>query len=95
MNTTEVDNGSRWIQDTTETSIISVDVNQERYLVKWDELSYLHCSWETKEDLLELCTNGEQSLAEFTEKNVDGMLYGEEERNGGVSAYLSCLATFI
>ena len=86
INTTEIDKGSRWIQEpTTAHDIQSYYGNQERYLIKWSGLSYLHCSWETKEDLLELCTNGEECFAQFEERTVDGFLYRGDERKDGAS----------
>jgi hypothetical protein len=55
MNTSEIDDGSRWFQK--ETSKDDLDKFEERFLVKWADLSFLHCSWERKADMLEQAEN--------------------------------------
>ena len=59
MNTTEVTYGSRWFQDSSEKEDESEkkkeDPNafEERFLVKWANLSFVHVSWETQTDLVD------------------------------------------
>jgi len=65
MNTSEVDNGSRWFQDSGESSEEDEMKFEERYLVKWSGLSFLHCSWETKEDLIDQVDNAKTYLTIF------------------------------
>eukprot|EP00804_Cyclotella_cryptica_P025678 CCRYP_002891-RD/>CCRYP_002891-RD protein AED:0.05 eAED:0.05 QI:284/1/1/1/1/1/17/975/2223 len=81
INTTEISNGSRWIQEN------SPDENpnkyEERFLVKWQDLSYLHCSWETERDLVEFCEGAKQRLNTFFKKSVGGLLYEADERLDG------------
>ena len=53
MNTTEITDGSCWFQP-EEDHMASPEVSQqveERFLVKWNGLSYMHVSWETQADL--------------------------------------------
>jgi len=82
MNTSEVDNGSRWFQESTEVDK-SLDTYEERYLVKWNGLSYLHCSWETKEDLLELIETASTHLRNFFSKSRGGYYFSADERGDG------------
>lgn len=54
INTSEIDNGSRWFQE--EAYVVDegeLDKYEERFLVKWADLSFLHCSWEKEADLLD------------------------------------------
>jgi hypothetical protein len=109
MNTTEITNGSRWIQgdgvapspptasvaeDAGEAAAAAaaaavggpvVDKYEERFLVKWDDLSYLHCSWETERDLVEFCDGAKNRLTTFFRKAEGGLLYVADERLDGVS----------
>lgn len=85
MNTSAISDGSRWEHNTPETNQTK---RQERFLVKWTDLSYLHCSWETKNDLLK-CPAAKQKLSMFHKKSVDGLLYSADERGDGVSLRLS------
>ena len=82
MNTTEITNGSRWIQEETDR-----DPNkfEERFLVKWEGLSFLHCSWETQKDLVEFCEGAKTKLSTFFRKADNGLLYDADERLDGVS----------
>lgn len=81
MNTSEIDHGSRWFQQCDENS--DDEVFEERFLVKWSEFSYLHCSWETQEDLIDQVENAKNYLSTFFRKSVNGYLYSPEERNDG------------
>ena len=85
MNTTEITNGSRWLQDAVDADD-NRDRYEERYLIKWDNLSYLHCSWETEPDLVELCDGARTRLGTFFRKAQGGLLFGQDERLDGVSS---------
>ena len=89
MNTSEITNGSRWIQE-EDTSVDPETKYEERYLVKWDNLSFLHCSWETEKDLVEFCEGAKARISTFFRKQVDGCLYEPDERLDGVSNLYSC-----
>ena len=80
MNTTEVTDGSRWFQEPTD---LQEDDSEERFLVKWRDLSMLHCSWETKRDLLAEVENPRPYFSTFQRKNVDGLIFDEDERRDG------------
>ena len=89
MNTTEITNGSRWIQEVDE----SVDLDntyEERFLVKWNDLSFLHCSWETEKDLAEFCEGAKARLSTFFRKAHNGLLYDADERLDGVRKIIIC-----
>lgn len=83
-NTTEITDGSRWIQD-RDTSEENPDKYEERFLVKWNDLSHLHCSWETERDLLEFCEGAKGRMSTFFKKSSFGLLYDADERLDGVS----------
>ena len=96
MNTTEITNGGRWIQETEEDAEgtngdddddggVDMDKYEERFLVKWDQLSFLHCSWETERDLVEFCEGAKGRLSIFFGKAEGGLLYDVDERLDGVS----------
>ena len=53
MNTAQITDGSLFIQDDDERLPEDEEVRVSRYLVKWKQYSYLHCSWETERDLAE------------------------------------------
>lgn len=84
MNTNEITNGSRWIQE-KELDGADLEKCEQRFLVKWDGLSFLHCSWETKTDLVELCEGAKGRLSTFFRKAEGGLLYDVDERLDGVS----------
>ena len=86
INTTEITNGSRWIQEASEEN---PDKYEERFLVKWQDLSHLHCSWETEKDLVEFCEGAKQRIATFFRKSSGGLLYEPDERLDGVSCLYS------
>ena len=65
MNTRYIQNGSRIHSDRWQSldvsgfplflqSRVAQNESVQMYLVKWRNLSYLHCSWETEADLLTL-----------------------------------------
>ena len=83
INTTEITNGSRWIQEIHPNE--NPEKYEERFLVKWTDLSHLHCSWETEKDLLECCDGAKTKLSTFFRKSHGGLLYDADERLDGVS----------
>lgn len=95
MNTSEIHYGSRWFQDEAEAEDDqqdgegtspkkkSEDVFEERFLVKWTDLSFLHCSWETQDDLVDQVENAKTYLATFFRKSQNGLLYSADERCDG------------
>lgn len=52
--------------------VVIVDDSVEKFLVKWKNLSYLHTSWETEKDLLEVDKNAKGKLQRFREKEAYG-----------------------
>lgn len=83
MNTSEVHYGSRWFQPESKESMAEESAElEERYLVKWADLSFLHCSWETKRDLMDQ-TDSATKISTFERKSVDGLLYSADERCDG------------
>jgi SNF2 family DNA or RNA helicase len=80
MNTSEIHNGSGWFQDDN----LQGDENdmEERFLVKWSGLSFLHTSWETQCDLFEQI-NARAHLKTFMKKAVNDLLYSPDERGDG------------
>eukprot|EP00586_Coscinodiscus_wailesii_P016255 CAMPEP_0172518994 /NCGR_PEP_ID=MMETSP1066-20121228/291146_1 /TAXON_ID=671091 /ORGANISM="Coscinodiscus wailesii, Strain CCMP2513" /LENGTH=599 /DNA_ID=CAMNT_0013301491 /DNA_START=144 /DNA_END=1943 /DNA_ORIENTATION=- len=80
MNTSEIENGSRWYQETANEDL---DKFQEKYLVKWADVSFLHCSWEVEEDLLEQVENSKQHISNFFRKSRNGYFYDADERADG------------
>lgn len=81
MNTSEIDHGSRWFQEAS--SDENSDQYQERFLTKWADLSYLHCSWECQEDLLEQVEGAKTYMTTFFRKSENGYLFSSEERCDG------------
>ena len=81
MNTTEITNGSRWIQE--EDPLQDPEKYEERFLIKWDGLSYLHCSWETEKDLVEFIDGAKNRLSTFFRKSENGLLFDADERLDG------------
>ncbi|KAL7559116.1 hypothetical protein ACA910_017527 [Epithemia clementina (nom. ined.)] len=79
MNTSEVDAGSVWHQKEQKDD----DMFEERFLVKWSDLSYLHCSWETAKDLEDQIENAKTYLNTFFRKSKDGFLFTPEQRCDG------------
>lgn len=84
MNTSEVDFGSRWYQENdNDNDPLNDDAVEERFLVKWAELSYLHCSWETESDLIEQIDIAKNYLTMFFRKSWNGFLFSADERCDG------------
>ena len=84
INTSEIDDGSRWFQDMSE-DLEGDDTFEERFLVKWTDLSYLHCSWENRKDLIDQVEGAKTYLSTFFRKSQDGYLFSPDERNDGTS----------
>jgi len=82
MNTTEIDYGSRWVQDYIPEEKDD-DTFEERFLVKWSDISHLHVSWETESDLLEQVENAKNYLSTFFRKSSHGVLFSSDERCDG------------
>lgn len=82
INTTELENGSRWHEELDEVTEEN-DTFEERFLVKWYDLSYLHSSWETQDDLVEQIDNAKSYLRTFFRKSVEGFLFTPDERCDG------------
>lgn len=80
INTSEIDYGSRWFQDTQGKDD---DVYEERFLVKWADLSYLHASWETQSDMVDQVEGAKTYLTTFFRKSHHGLLFSADERNDG------------
>jgi hypothetical protein len=91
MNTSEIHYGSRWFQPTTPKATadgveVTDDTLEERFLVKWTDLSFLHCSWETRHDLFEQTEAASLKFSTFERKayeNGGSLLYSPDERNDG------------
>jgi hypothetical protein len=85
MNTSEVTNGSHWFQEKDDDDDDDDDdgVIEERFLVKWSELSYLHVSWETQKDLIDQIENAKNYLSTFFRKSQNGLLFSSDERKDG------------
>lgn len=52
---------------------------EERFLVKWKNISHLHCSWEKEQLLLEVDKNAKGKIQRFREKQLMGMYYENME----------------
>jgi hypothetical protein len=88
INTSEIDTGSRWFQasnekDDTKDASSADDTFEERFLVKWSDLSYMHCSWETRDDLIEQVEGAKNYLSTFFRKSQGGVLFSADERCDG------------
>ncbi|KAG7395327.1 choline dehydrogenase 7 [Phytophthora boehmeriae] len=46
------------------------DAGEERFLIKWKKLSYLHTSWQTENELLETDKNAKGKIQRFREKEL-------------------------
>lgn len=79
MNTVEVDAGSVWHQEDAKDD----EMFEERFLVKWSDRSYLHCSWETAKDLKDQIDSAKTYLNTFFRKSEDGLLFTPEQRGDG------------
>lgn len=69
----------------TPINISEVSQTEERFLVKWKNLSYLHVSWENEKALLEVDKNAKGKIQRFRDKELmglfDGGLHGDEYFN--------------
>jgi hypothetical protein len=84
INTSEIDTGSRWFQaGNVKDDPSADDTFEERFLVKWSDLSYMHCSWETQDDLIEQVEGAKTYLATFFRKSENGVLFSADERCDG------------
>lgn len=83
INTSEIDSGSRWFQENLEKEDAGLDKFEERFLVKWSDLSFLHCSWERKDDLIDQVEGAKTYLGTFFRKNEHGYFYDADERMDG------------
>mmetsp|Transcript_731 Transcript_731/g.851 ORF Transcript_731/g.851 Transcript_731/m.851 type:complete len:2199 (+) Transcript_731:210-6806(+) len=83
METSEIEQGSRWFQESDNDSEEDDEKFEERFLVKWADLSFLHCSWEAKEDLMEQVEGAKTYLTTFFRKSVNGYLYSADDRLDG------------
>jgi len=56
---------------------------EERFLIKWSDQSFLHCSWELEADLLEQVEGAKTFLSSFFRKSENGLFYTSDERCDG------------
>ena len=84
IHTSEIDTGSRWFQESPEDDEAD-DTFEERFLIKWAGLSYLHCSWENRKDLIDQVEGAKTYFSTFFRKSQDGYLFGPDERNDGTA----------
>ena len=83
MQSSEVTDGSRWFQQDGDGESSSDDLLEERFLVKWNRLSYAHVSWETHGDLMDQVENPTVYMSTFFRKQRGGLLFGQDERKDG------------
>ncbi|CAB9496158.1 CHD3-type chromatin-remodeling factor PICKLE [Seminavis robusta] len=84
MNTSEIDFGSRWVQEEIDNDAHDDDDDyEERFLVKWADMSYMHVSWETEKDLTEQVEGAKTYLSTFFRKSHHGLLFDSDERCDG------------
>jgi hypothetical protein len=91
MNTSEVTDGSHWFQEQEKDDDDDDDnddddddgVIEERFLVKWSQLSYMHVSWETQKDLIDQIEGAKNYLSTFFRKSQNGLLFSSDERKDG------------
>ncbi|KAG7370276.1 DNA/RNA helicase, superfamily II, SNF2 family protein [Nitzschia inconspicua] len=89
MNSSEVTDGSRWFQGNMTTNadndhdVDDEDIIEERFLVKWNGLSYLHVTWENQQDLLDLVDGAKTYMSTFFRKSTNGILFSQDERKDG------------
>ena len=68
-NTAEIENGSRWFQNDKPVPNDEDTRVEERFLIKWTNLSFIHCSWETEHDLLDQVAGAKNHLSTFFRKS--------------------------
>jgi len=86
INTSEIEEGSRWFQASDASKKDNEgdsNIYEERFLIKWDDLSYLHCSWETERDLLDQIERANTMIKTFFKKAINGYYYAVDERGDG------------
>jgi hypothetical protein len=84
MQTSEVTSGSRWFQPvSSDDADADKDFFEERFLCKWKDLSYLHCSWETQDDLTTQVEFLALIMRTFFRKSKNGLLFTADERCDG------------
>jgi len=83
VNTSEVEWGSRWFQQEKQDEQANDDTFEERFLVKWADISFLHCSWETQDDLIDQIDGAKNYLTTFFRKSENGLLFSADERCDG------------
>ena len=81
--TSEIVNGSRFLSDVIAPLSDEDDNFEERFLIKWHDLSYVHCSWETETDLMNQNDNFSTLKRSFFKKSRGGYLYSLDERGDG------------
>ena len=82
--TSEIEYGSRWFQPGDDVDKPNDDeVFEERFLIRWADLSYLHCSWETQKDVLEQIEQSKSYFSTFFRKSHNGLLFSADERCDG------------
>jgi hypothetical protein len=81
INTSEIDYGSRWFQPGDDEQ--GGDVFEERFLIKWADLSFLHCSWETQQDVMDQIEQPKTYFSTFFRKSINGLLLSADERCDG------------
>lgn len=82
MHTSEIQYGSRWFQESDQDEK-DENLYEERFLVKWSDMSYMHCSWETQQDLVEQVEGAKSYLSTFFKKAENGLLFTADERCDG------------
>jgi hypothetical protein len=85
MNSSEVMNGSLW-SDPLSASFSQSRLQdvEERFLVKWAEMSYIHCTWEKEKVLVEQTANGTYQLNSFFKRFAEsGYRFDVNERGEG------------
>ena len=84
MNTSEIENGSLWRDKSNRRQKQNQNDMEERFLVKWAYLSYLHCSWEREDVLAQQTSNGVFHMNTFKRKfGAVGCRFDADERGGG------------
>ncbi len=89
MNTSEIENGSLWRDKFSgkagdKFTECNEDLEEERFLVKWADLSFLHCSWEVRAVLLQHTSNGKLQLENFQRRyGESGCRFDVNDRSGG------------
>jgi len=76
MNTYEVTRGSVWQQPDEEyfCDLHGQTADITKYLIKWQHASFIHCSWETEKDLMEMCHGSSGSGADVKNTHVSNHL---------------------